>query len=364
LGHRDDVLLLPQLPRAAHVQRLYAAGIEPMEWVTDLARLSERKVGHLKPWAWSPPLIESLAGVAARDALPDPSRLGPLFSKAGGTALLRALGGDDVGLVCATVAEAREAIGHWLCRGHTMVVAKAPWGLAGRGQRRLSAMDEAWVSRMIEKQGAVIIEPWLDRVADFSAQYDISATGEARLAGMVQLHCDDSGRFLACRAGRSFSRLFAGECARALHDFNAEAFYAKDVPHALAPWLAGSGFHGYLGIDALIHRTPAGTLKIRSVVEVNPRCTMGRITHALRRYVAPESRVTLRIRPHTTPEAIEAQCQQNPLILAEGRWVSGVLPLNDPLTAQRFIAMVEVAAHGDSKNGAIKRLQPPSPERR
>ena len=102
--------------------------------------------------------------------------------------------------------------------------------------------------------------------------------------------------------------------------------------------------------DALIHTDTKGALQLRPVVEINPRCTMGRLTLELRRYMVPEVAVTMRIyhARHATEaghaslaEHITHLCATRPIVMEQGKIASGCIPLNDPAAARKFIAMLE-----------------------
>ena len=50
---------------------------------------------------------------------------------------------------------------------------KAPFGASGQKNQRIDPGDPIsnWVQRTISSQGCVIVEPYFDRVLDFSVQY-------------------------------------------------------------------------------------------------------------------------------------------------------------------------------------------------
>jgi hypothetical protein len=59
--------------------------------------------------------------------------------------------------------------------------------------------------------------------------------------------------------------------------------------------LQRSGFLGPISIDALVYRTPEGACRLKPVVEINPRYTMGRLTVELMQRASPESRGWFRL---------------------------------------------------------------------
>ena len=197
-----------------------------------------------------------------------------------------------------------------------------------------------------------MVEPWLDRVLDFSAQYEATPGRAPVLQGLVRLHNDSAGRFMACETATSFTRLLDAETVRFFHEQGLDEIYRHELPARLQPLLEGTGFTGCLGVDALLHRMPDGALALRPVVEINPRCTMGRLTLALTEYVRPGLRLTFRIHhgrdykaagcataveyAAAFPAVETAQHQSRTVI------TSGTLCLNDPATSGKFLATLTV----------------------
>lgn len=53
---------------------------------------------------------------------------------------------------------------------------------------------------------------------------------------------------------------------------------------ALGEWLARHHYTGPLGVDVLFYRDREGELRVKPVVEINPRYTMGRVALELDRF--------------------------------------------------------------------------------
>lgn len=374
LCHADDAVLVQRQPSGAHLRSLKEAGLHSAEFeVLDAqgglapgSSLRSRKLSALKPWGWSADSAAVMAPLAAgaKAEIPWNEGVRNLYSKATAATLLAGLAGDMpeaaalAGLVARDAAAVSAAIARWLDAGHASVVLKAPWGLAGRSLLRvqtttLPAAQSAWIAAALAEQGSLVVEPWLDRVADFSVHYDVSPGALPVLRGMVRLHNDSSGRFIACEAARMLSRLLPPEGARVLHETGAQHFYSDILPRHLRQVIADSGFRGWLGVDAFLHRDAAGTLRLRPVVEINPRCTMGRVTLEARRFVAPESPVAWRI--FYQRHVKEAGCRTlaefaaqlrtaHPVELDHStsppRLVRGAVCLNDPATATTFLGVL------------------------
>ncbi len=364
----EDVVLVQRLPSAEHLRELKRAGIAPAEFellqqgrVAGDSPLRKRSARSLKPWGWSADSASVLSALeGSRESIVWNDAVRGLYAKSAAAALLAGLSAEMpdaavlAGRVAQSAAEVATAISHWRGMGFSAAALKAPWGLAGRSMMRLDAepnpKQQEWIEGILLSQGALVVEPWLERAADFSAHYDVSADGGVKLRGMVRLFNDTAGRFIACAASRNFSRLLTPEVARALHACGAQEFYRDVLPQRLAALIRGSGFRGWLGVDAFLHREKSGTLRIRPVVEINPRCTMGRVTLEARRLISPESPAAWRIfyQKHVKgagcaglPEFAAQLHRQYPVACDEtGRLRHGAVCITDPATASDFLGVL------------------------
>jgi len=332
LAHRDDVILMNRVPSGAHRRKLLGLGFElpECEALTADGRLApdslqrQRKLHDLRPWAWCPqsaallrPLDEALGtrrwNLSTRQ----------LFAK---DWQVETLGLESV--VCRTAEEIARAVGVLRDHGYEEGVAKLPFGAAGQKNRKFFTFAPTNLTRILKQQGAVVIEPWLPRVFDFSVHYDATDSGLQRLA-FVQLENDRRGQFQACVASGKFRA--PAEVVRFLLG-GALAVYDNEIPARLAPLLRAAGYGGPVGIDAFVYRAPGGELRLRSVVEMNPRFTMGRLTWELMRRVAHGRTVRFElVRTENPREAAQERETANPPVLGRGgKMVSGCVVLNEP----------------------------------
>lgn len=227
---------------------------------------------------------------------------------------------------------------------------KVPLETAGRGQRVLPvgpwpAAVEGWVrSRLAE--GPLLAEPQLDPVLHLSFQLLVEPD-RARLLGLTrfEVHGPPTGarRWTGSVVGSPWAGLGreAGGSAmlRFLHEGDGRWLdrVGTAVAHAVGTHLAG--WPGPAGVDAYVHRTPAG-LRLRPVSELNARRTFGHVALGLAAHLAGGRVGWLTVRP----AAVGAPATPPGLALdARGRWLEGLLPLHDPQRTSRFHAWVGVA---------------------
>lgn len=322
---RDDIALLRKPPSREHLATLKAAGLHLPE-VVAAGALDDRKLGGLRPWAWSPDASELLRRHADRISEKMPWRWrAPLppgwLSKELGLRLEEALGVKDPR--ARSCHDLDSALGALAALGGVPVLFKAAYACAGRGHRRAEADDaelRAWLEKSIATHGCVIAEPWLERVMDFSALYEMSPAG-VELVGMSRIDNDAAGRFRGIRVAPKWSKLIEPEVAKFLFkEARMKDWYNDRISEQLAGLLPG--YRGPIGVDAMVHRRADGALALRHVVEVNVRMTMGRVALELQAKLGPGGPGTLRI-------------------LKKGASTGAALVLNDPAQAMQFLVTWE-----------------------
>lgn len=411
LAREDDVVLVPRRPAVGFLSGLKQAGFALPEFVEVTGEgalpksLTERKLGRLRPWAWGPDSVERFAplfgqvSVEARppEACSNPA-LAELYSKAWSADFLRAWLGEGLNKVgqAASLPETGESLGRppacpaWLCaeeavgftvdsmpdalsairtirdRGHHRIVVKQALGLAGQNALRLWEPDLLptqlrWLENLFAQGRRAVVEPWLERLADFSVQLEMTASG-LELIGYAGLLNDARGQFQANYAAPDFSRRLPagvtdafrghGEALRRL-----PRLYPELLPR-LATELRAVGFLGPLGIDAFVYRDASGNCRLKPIVETNPRYTMGRLTLELMKRVAPGSHGCFRLinRPQLRalgqpdfPTLAQMLTQRDPVQLKGEpvpRLRSGTVCLNEPAEAEVCLAVFQATPTG------------------
>ena len=337
---RDDAVLMRRPPSIAHLTSLKNAGYELPE-ILSTGTPAGRKLGGLRPWAWSPDAVEKLRPYADdvspnmeqrwREALPP-----EWFSKEIGLRLERALGPvPETGVLVREVEPALAEITRLLVSGQALL--KAPMSYAGRGHLRVNAASDpaktrGWIENTLAGHGGIVIEPWLDRMLDFSALYEMKAGGEVSLIGLTRMENDAAGRFLGIRVSPKWGTLLEPEAALFLfREAKVMEIYQEQIPPLLGKLLPG--YIGPLCVDAMLYRRTDGSLALKPVVEMNVRLTMGRIAWEWMKRRPGSSGGRLRLlRRQSLSDAELATLTNGPGIF-----------LNDPDSATLFLAHWQVA---------------------
>lgn len=168
--------------------------------------------------------------------------------------------------VITSLEEAVEALaqpspqGNWLMR--------RLYGFAGRGRRRVRPDEvlhgaQSWIEASLRYNGALVVEPWVERLADFGLHGYLSANGKMILGEPTVQKMTDDGAWVETRRVRS------GELGRD------EAYLLATAAKATGDALLQAGYFGPFGIDAFRWRDEHGKLHFNPRCEINARYSMG-----------------------------------------------------------------------------------------
>ena len=331
MSRRDDVVLFRTPPSLSHLESLQHAGLDLPD-VISVDELGERKLGGLRPWAWSPDASDYLKPFSKRvsDKAKEKWR-SPVpnswLSKKIGYQLEENLNITDLNRgLC------RDKITALSYLKGDLIAFKPGYGCAGKGLRIAKQRTnnlESWLGAMIRDNGFVVAEPWVQRVEDLSVHYHVNDE-KISLLGITKLINDHRGRFRGIEVAPKWSKLLSPEIAEFL--FKESSFlewYQKIIPDGLKRLLCD--YQGPVSVDAFVWRDAKGNLRLKHVVEVNVRMTMGRVALELQKKIAPNQWATFRIEKKDTYIN-----KSNHLIL------------NDPDKAREFLAIWET-----NKNEAV-----------
>lgn len=358
MTRQDDVLLVRRQPSRDFCKQLMDVGVDLPEFVTfdDQQKLTDRKLHELSPWAWTPgncKLAESLAEITHHR--PPVLHVDPteLFSKSWAAAKLSEWQNKDslgwfthVNCVATPVTEPADvtaALSHFGKLGYQRALFKQDLAASGRGQRRLPCCeplcdaDEGWLRAFFESNAGRsspvgIVEPELDRVLDISCLWHLPHDAETpTYLGWTRSMVTGGRRYAGTRLGNSLRDcdaeikkfLLANRCER-----------IKELVEWLQPRLTeelqARNFVGYFGIDALVCRDVGGTLRIKPMVELNPRMTMGHLALNLEKRLAPGVDADFRILTAAEWHQCANELRSYPLQRTQsGHWHAGVVHLSE-----------------------------------
>jgi hypothetical protein len=400
LCRQDDIVLVESRPSVEFLSGIKEAGFALPEFVSlapspfsigwerathsSIENLASRKLGSLRPWAWAPDSFELLkplfGNVTGENRSADErfnERIAQLYSKSWSANFLRKIlrspslesaplpflcGENEIGIAVNSSDKALAAISKIRSRGHHKIVVKESLGIAGSNAMRLFEPEileshRRWMANALKRNQELVIEPWLERELDFSIQLEMTAHG-LKLCGFTGLMNDARGQFQGNRAEPHYhKRIPANVVALFREPGNISAqlleFYAS-VFDLLEEGLRRVGYIGALGIDAFVYRAASGEIRLKPLVEINPRYTMGRLIVELMKQTSPGASGWFRLLNHPAIRTegfddfvsyARSLKERFPLQL-EGAPIpkirEGALCLNDPSVAQVCLAVFQV----------------------
>ena len=169
---------------------------------------------------------------------------------------------ESIGELRSMVAKGHDGEGGWLV--------KSDLGGAGRGQRRIrgETVDRVvldWVTAMLNRDGLVVIEPWLESIKEVGLQFEIESPGKVHRCGVTELLVTGTRGYRGSRLGNRLP----GICPESVETLLA-------IVDPVVTEISRTGYVGPLGIDSMWYRAPSGELSWRPLQDINARYTMGR----------------------------------------------------------------------------------------
>ena len=166
------------------------------------------------------------------------------------------------------------AIASWPAERRGPFVVKPRLGTSGRGRLagRAGQIDSTQLGRALERlraSGGALVEPWLERTLDLSAQLYVADPDDVRVLGTLR-QVVTSGGGPTGHAGR----LHGDGVVDSGTPWDSEL---RAAAVTLGRAAARSGFRGACGLDAFVFRADDGTEILRPVVELNARFTVGTV---------------------------------------------------------------------------------------
>ena len=155
-------------------------------------------------------------------------------------------------------------------------VVKAPFSAAGRSRlvgsgKRLDDLERRRVENLLRAHGALVFEPWLERVEDFGLCLEIDE-GRTLSAGVHRLEVDALGGFTGIGIPADPGPLLTAN----------ERDQLEQVVDGVALLARAAGYRGPLGIDLWRYRDDDGHPRLHPLGEINARRSFGLVARAWR----------------------------------------------------------------------------------
>lgn len=266
-------------------------GLEAQLWKRPDVRIEPdltASISHLpSPWGWSEDARRQFmsAGVET-DALPTSEAIASLrmlSHRRSSIAILSGLGRDDLlprevtdpSLVLQLEAEEP---GRFL---------KSPWSCSGRGVFCARGLPPKVLAEkaagIIHRQGSVMVEHGVDKVAEFGALYECHPEEGACFRGLSMFLTEPRGAYLGNIVALQSHFLDRIESLGLLSDVET---VTRQLEGVLTQLLDGR-YDGWLGIDMMAYNDCNGITRLHPCIEMNLRMTMGVVAMKIADRIAP-----------------------------------------------------------------------------
>ncbi|WP_161597777.1 DUF455 family protein [Fluviispira multicolorata] len=317
IASKDDIILTEKKPSFLFLKKLKDCGFDLPEWLENEnsnfkpENISQRLVGSLNPWGWSPNSIQIMSifkvkmignidfqnNIFQNDFFLN--KVKPLYSKCYAAELSKQIYLDfahmkdilpleeTLSQIAHNYTECLNAIEDiFKLKTFDMCLLKAPFGSSGQNMRRVKSTvldnsEISWIKRILNDQGSLVIEPWFDKVADLSYQFKIDRN-QTSILGFTRFITDQRGQYKATIIGRKTDDLeekLIKFIYNPIKDYKDLLAFFKVIAEFVAYNLKFSQFEGPVGIDSFIYSDPISPygFRIKILSEINPRYTMGRV---------------------------------------------------------------------------------------
>lgn len=203
----------------------------------------------------------------------------------------------------------------WLQEIEGPKVLKTCFGLSGKGHFPFKEIVPspallAFCYKEWQEGRALIGEPWLDKLFDFSTQWEIGKKKEITFLGATRFETNAKGIYQATLAGPE----------EQLFDEQVDFLLAhKQVALQALRDMANLGFFGAVGVDALVYRCRNTHLPcLYPLVEINARQTMSSAILRLQQRLCPQKVLRLSYVAHSSGKPLLPSALMN----AKGQLVS------------------------------------------
>ena len=282
LAQEEDAVELSHRPPVSYLRRIHEIKGELPEIVLpedDLSRFVA--FDQFKPWGFSKSAWARFDQIGNRFRKPPVFERGlhesSLYSKAFWKEQLK-----TAGSVIHRAQELSAGLGEGLSRSSEVFV-KSAFGTSGRGHLRLTSEMVAnpqviqRLKKRLDQGESLVIEPFYEKVADFSVQYELDRSGVLQEYEPRFFEIDSFYQYQGAYLGKSGH---GAQFDLAWDALQKEKERWRAIHLEVASHLREQSYHGPFGVDCLVARN-AESLFVVPVIEVNVRTTMGRVAQEI-----------------------------------------------------------------------------------
>lgn len=318
IASKDDIVLISKIPNVSFLKKIQSCGFILPEWVEynknsiNVNSVLQNYIGYIFPWGWSPESI-NLINIFSTKLIGKSifhknifqnyfyeKQIKHLYSKVYSTELIYKIQKyfkniqdilsqeNTLPSVANCLESAIVHIEKYLSNSEIQtVVLKAPFGCSGMNMRRVNSVklnisELNWLNRILKSDKFIIIEPWYEKVADFSYQSKITEQGLTVPLGMTRFVTNDQGQYKATIISKK-SDYLSSDVVKFIHN-RYENYYGieeilQETSNIVASFLKENFFEGPFGLDAFIYKDINSKYgyRLKVISEINPRITMGRV---------------------------------------------------------------------------------------
>lgn len=226
-------------------------------------------------------------------------------------------------------------------------VLKAPWSGSGKGlnwcQGIFTKSVEGWCEHIIKTQGFVSGEPLYNKVEDFAMEFYSDGHGKVLFMGYSLFATNKSGAY----SGNILMSSPGIEKRIEKYVPLYTIVYIREKLCGMLSEIYGTTYTGYLGVDMMVCLLSDNKYAVHPCVEINMRMNMGVVSHLFREnFMASDSIGHFSIEYYSSNAELLERHEQNleshPLMVENGKLVSGYLPLVPVTTRSHYRAYVLV----------------------
>jgi hypothetical protein len=284
-GDEGDYVLVNEPDTAARFLSSLPAGIYP-----EAVSVSPEEVGRsilfppaiAAPWGLSPQSLHLFESLQSRAPIIVPrwkEVYAPLTGRqtaAGYLASIQTILREPSDLLTPLFCTQADEVFRYISTHSPPYILKTPYSCSGRGLYLISDKHPdkqaiRWIEGGIKKQGAISIEPALDKVCDFAMEFEADGMAHVCFRGLSVFDTLSKGTFSGNWLGTQ--DVFKNHITQYIPEQQ-----IVEIQEAVATVLSetlGALYQGYLGVDMLIYRQANGRLSVHPMIEINLRHTMG-----------------------------------------------------------------------------------------